>query len=69
MSYQSGKVTSSTVRSIDELMLEWEHGRLTRRSVLRRAAALGLTIPALAGLTARAGSGRASAAVLNALPG
>jgi len=34
---------------------------------LRRAAALGLTVPALAGLTARAGSGRASAAVLNAL--
>jgi peptide/nickel transport system substrate-binding protein len=65
MSGQTGKVTGSTVRSIDELMLEWEHGRLTRRSVLRRAAALGLTIPALAGLTARAGNGRASAAMLN----
>jgi peptide/nickel transport system substrate-binding protein len=65
MSYQSGKATSSTVRSIDELLLEWEHGRLTRRSVLRRAAALGLTIPALAGLMARAGSGRAAAASLN----
>jgi peptide/nickel transport system substrate-binding protein len=61
MSYQSGKAT----RSVDELLLEWERGRLSRRSVLRRAAALGLTIPALAGLTARAGSGRASAAVLN----
>ena len=67
MSYQSSKVTSSTVRSVDELMLEWEHGRLTRRSVLRRAAALGITVPALAALTGRAGSGRAAAAVLNAL--
>jgi peptide/nickel transport system substrate-binding protein len=67
MSYQSSKITSSTARSVDELMLEWEHGQLTRRSVLSRAAALGLAVPALAALTSRAGSGRAAAAVLNAL--
>lgn len=67
MSYQSNKVTGSTVRAVDDLLLEWQQGQLSRRSVLRRAAALGLTIPALAGLTARAGSGRASAAVLNVL--
>jgi peptide/nickel transport system substrate-binding protein len=67
MSYQSGKVTSSTVRAVEDLLREWQQGTISRRSVLRRAAALGLTIPALAALTARAGSGRASAAVLNAL--
>jgi peptide/nickel transport system substrate-binding protein len=67
MSYQSGKVTSSAVRAVDDLMLEWQLGRLSRRSVLRRAAALGLSVPVLAALTGRAGSGRASAAVLNAL--
>jgi len=55
------------VREIDSLLLEWQQGRLTRRSVIRRAAALGLSIPALAALTARGGPGVASAAVLNAL--
>src|SRR4051794_25605611 len=67
MSYRTGKVTSGTVREIDSLLLEWQQGRLTRRSVIRRAAALGLSIPALAALTARGGPGVASAAVLNAL--
>lgn len=64
MAFQKGKI--STVRAIDDLMLEWEHGRLTRRSVLRRAAALGLTIPGMAALAGMNGSGRAAAAVLNA---
>jgi peptide/nickel transport system substrate-binding protein len=64
MAFLKGKI--STARSIDELMLEWEHGKLTRRSVLRRAAALGLTVPAMAALAGRNGSGRAAAAVLNA---
>jgi peptide/nickel transport system substrate-binding protein len=67
MSYETGKVTRSTVRAIDDLVREWEHGRLTRRSAIRRAAALGLSIPALAVLTGRASNGRAAAAVLSAL--
>ncbi|HRA46896.1 MAG TPA: ABC transporter substrate-binding protein [Thermomicrobiales bacterium] len=53
------------MKSIDELMLEWEHGRLTRRSMLRRAAALGISIPAMAALVGGKGSGRASAAILS----
>jgi len=67
MSYKTGKIDSSVVHSIDELLLEWDQGRLSRRSIIRRAAALGLSIPALAALTTRGGSGVASAAVLNAL--
>lgn len=67
MSYSSNGSMRSTVRAVDSLMIEWEQGRLSRRSVLKRAAALGLTVPALAGLVGQAGSGRASAAVLNML--
>ena len=52
MSYETGKVTRSTVRAVDDLVLEWQHNQLTRRSVFRRAAALGLSVPALAALTA-----------------
>lgn len=59
--------TRSVVRAADALLLEWEQGRLSRRSVLRRAAALGMTVPALAMAAGRLGPGRASAAVLNAL--
>ena len=56
----------STVTAVDTLLLEWEQGRLSRRAVMKRAAALGLTVPALAALMGQAGSGRAAAAVLNA---
>ncbi|MCC6792892.1 MAG: ABC transporter substrate-binding protein [Thermomicrobiales bacterium] len=58
---------SGTTHAVDALLVEWQQGRLSRRSVLRRAAALGLTVPALAALVGQAGPGRASAAVLNAL--
>lgn len=67
MSYATGKVSRSTVRSIDELLFEWQQGRLTRRSIIKRAAALGVTVPALAVLAGRGGPGRAQAAVLSAL--
>lgn len=58
---------SGTTHAVDALLVDWQQGRLNRRSVLRRAAALGLTVPALAALVGQAGPGRASAAVLNAL--
>src|SRR5687768_7410581 len=53
-------------REITALVAEWEHGQLSRRSILRRAAALGLTVPALAALTGRASTGRAASSVLRA---
>lgn len=67
MRHPSNVGMRSTVTAVDSLLQEWELGRLTRRSVLRRAAALGLTVPALAALVGQAGPGRASAAVLRAL--
>jgi peptide/nickel transport system substrate-binding protein len=59
--------TSSMRRGVDATLTEWERGRLDRRTLLRRAAALGLSAPALAMLAGRGGPGLASAAVLNAL--
>jgi peptide/nickel transport system substrate-binding protein len=59
--------TGTVAREIDALLLEWQQGRLSRRSVMRRAAALGLTVPAMAALVGRAGTGHASAAVLRTL--
>jgi len=53
-------------RDVAALLTEWEQGRLSRRSVLRRGAALGLAIPTLAGLVGQAGPGQAAAAVLRA---
>jgi peptide/nickel transport system substrate-binding protein len=67
MSRSSNAALRLTSREIDALVQEWEQGRLTRRSVLRRAAGLGLTVPAMAMLAGRAGTGHASAAVLRAL--
>jgi peptide/nickel transport system substrate-binding protein len=52
---------------VETLIREWQQGRVSRRSVLRRAAVLGLSGPALAMLIGRASSGQASAAVLRAL--
>ena len=66
MSRSSNRAMRSTVTAVDSLLLEWQQGRLSRRSVMKRAAALGLTVPALAALVGQAGPGRASAAVLNA---
>lgn len=67
MSYSMSGKPHGIAKEVDSLLLEWEHGRLSRRSILKRSLALGLTVPALAGLTARAGSGQASAAVLRAM--
>jgi peptide/nickel transport system substrate-binding protein len=65
MSRESSR-TPSIGREVDALLAEWAQGRLSRRSVLRRAAALGLSVPALAMLVGRAGPGRAAASVLRA---
>lgn len=67
MSQSSNPRSRSLVREVDALVLEWQQGRLSRRSILRRAAALGLTAPALAALAGRASTGQASAATLRAL--
>jgi peptide/nickel transport system substrate-binding protein len=65
MSRESSR-TPSIGREVDALLAEWTQGRLSRRSVLRRAAALGVSVPALAMLVGHAGPGRAAAAVLRA---
>src|SRR5688572_28039599 len=67
MPRKSSRTSSSIGREVDALLAEWGQGRLSRRSVLRRAAALGLSVPALAMLFGRAGPGRAAAAVLRAV--
>ena len=54
-------------REVATTLAEWERGRLDRRSLLRRAALLGMSGPALAMLVGRDGPPRASAAVLQAL--
>jgi peptide/nickel transport system substrate-binding protein len=66
MARESSRTTMSTGREVDALLAEWTQGRLSRRSVLRRAAALGLSVPALAMLVGQAGPGRAAASVLRA---
>ena len=48
-------------------MAEWERGQLNRRSLLRRAAMLGMGGAALATLVGREATGQASAAVLRAM--
>lgn len=67
MSQPSNIQMRSTVRAVDALVAEWEQGRLNRRSLMMRAAALGLTAPALAVLMGRVGGGQAAAATLRAL--
>ncbi|CAA9575416.1 MAG: hypothetical protein AVDCRST_MAG19-3286 [uncultured Thermomicrobiales bacterium] len=66
MSRRTGKAASAVGRGVGALLAEWEQGQLSRRSVLRRAAGLGLGVPALAALAAHAGTGQVSAAVLRA---
>jgi peptide/nickel transport system substrate-binding protein len=67
MRQSSNHHTRTIVREVDGLIAELQQGSLSRRSVLRRAAALGITAPALAMLAGRASTGHASAAVLRAL--
>src|SRR5688572_25529356 len=59
--------TPFVAREVEALLAEWQQGRLSRRAVLRRAAALGLSGAALAMLLGHAGGGRAAAAALRAL--
>src|SRR5215211_3284197 len=63
----AGRTTSTTRREITVIVAEWERGQLNRRSLLRRAAALGLGSSALAALVGREATGQASAAVLRAM--
>lgn len=60
-------VTTSLGREVAATLREWELGALDRRTLLRRAALLGMSGSALAMLAGREGQGRAAAAVLNAL--
>jgi peptide/nickel transport system substrate-binding protein len=67
MRQASTSQSRAIVREIDALVADWEHGRLTRRTLMRRAAALGITVPAMAILAGKGGTGHTSAAVLRAL--
>ena len=50
MTRLAGRTTSSTRREITAIVAEWERGQLNRRSLLRRAALLGLGGAGLAAL-------------------
>src|SRR5215216_5679323 len=67
MSRLAGRPTSSTRREIAAIVGEWERGHLNRRSLMRRAALLGLGSAGLAALVGREATGQASAAVLRAM--
>jgi peptide/nickel transport system substrate-binding protein len=67
MSRLFGRMTSTSRREIAAIVAEWERGQLNRRSLLRRAAMMGLGSAALATLVGREATGRASAAVLRAM--
>jgi peptide/nickel transport system substrate-binding protein len=66
MSRHPSRISPSVRAEVAALLTEWERGRLSRRSVLRRAAGLGISGAALAMLVGQARPGRASAAVLRA---
>ncbi len=63
----AGRSAMVAGREIALAIAEWEQGRLNRRSLLRRAAALGLSAPALAMLMGRAASPGAAAAALRVI--
>ncbi len=63
----AGRTTPAIHREIAAIVGDWERGRLSRRSVLRRGAAAGLGIAALSALVGRSGGGQASAAVIRAM--
>ena len=67
MTRLAGRQTSLLRRQVDAAIAEWERGALDRRSLLRRAALLGMSAPALAMLMGRAATPSASAAALRAL--
>ena len=67
MTRLAGRNSSLTRREVDAAIRAWERGQLDRRSLLRRAALLGISAPALAMLMGRASTPLASAAALRAL--
>jgi peptide/nickel transport system substrate-binding protein len=67
MTRLTGRTTATTRRPIAATVAEWERGQLNRRSLLRRAAMLGLGSAALATLVGREATGQASAAVRRAM--
>jgi peptide/nickel transport system substrate-binding protein len=67
MTRLTGRTTSTTRREIAATVAEWQRGELNRRSLLRRAAMMGLSSAALASLVGREATGQASAAVLRAM--
>jgi hypothetical protein len=67
MSRHLGRTMSTSRREIAAIVAEWERGQLNRRSLLRRAAMMGLGSAALATLVGREATGRTSAAVLRAM--
>jgi peptide/nickel transport system substrate-binding protein len=67
MTRLANRQASLTRREVDAAVRAWEQGRLDRRSLLRRAALLGMSAPALAMLMGRVSTPLASAAALRAL--
>jgi peptide/nickel transport system substrate-binding protein len=67
MARLTGKTTSTTRCGIAAIVAEWERGQLNRRSLLRRAAMMGVGSAALATLVGRESTGRVSAAVLRTM--
>ena len=67
MTQLTGRTTTTTRRETAAIVAEWEGGQINRRSLLRRAAMLGLGSAGLAALVGREATGRASAAVLRAM--
>ena len=67
MTRSAARMLSPTGREAARVLREWEEGRLDRRSLLRRAAMLGMSGTALAALAGRVGTGQAAAAVLRAM--
>jgi peptide/nickel transport system substrate-binding protein len=60
--------TATTLsREVDALVRDWERGQLNRRALLRKAALLGISAPALAMLLGRAATPQVSAAALRAV--
>src|SRR4051795_10104050 len=64
MSRHLGRMTSTSRREIAAVVTEWERGQLDRRSLLRRAAGLGLGSVGLAALVGGEAPRRGAAAGL-----
>ena len=67
MTRYTSRTTRGIGRGVDAAVGAWERGELDRRTLLRRAAMLGMSAPALAMLMGRAATPAVSAAALRAL--